>query len=48
MDKETVDQHFITQEVHGVENKGSGNTTIDVKTPSGRLFEHVPEVFLFH
>jgi len=32
-DQETVNQHFITQEVDGVQDKGSGNTTIDVKTP---------------
>jgi hypothetical protein len=32
-DQEKVDQHFITQEVDGVEDKDSGNTTIDVKTP---------------
>jgi hypothetical protein len=31
-DQETVTQHFVTQEVDGVEDKGSGNT-IDVKTP---------------
>jgi hypothetical protein len=30
-DRETMDQHFITQEVDGVEDKGSGNT-FDVKT----------------
>jgi hypothetical protein len=30
-DQKTMDQHFITQEVGGVEDKGSGNT-IDVKT----------------
>jgi hypothetical protein len=31
-DQETMDQHVITQEVDGVEDKGSGNTTVDVKT----------------
>jgi hypothetical protein len=31
-DQETMDQHFINQEVDGVEDKGSGNTTVDVKT----------------
>jgi hypothetical protein len=31
-DQETMDQHFITQEIDGVEAKDSGNKTIDVKT----------------
>ena len=30
-DQETMDQHFITQDVDRVEDKGSGDT-IDVKT----------------
>ena len=47
-DQDMMDHHLITEEVDGVEDKGSRDTTtIDVKTLGG-VFERIPVVSLFH